>query len=136
MRWRLTLKKLKTWVFSKKKRGLKNSAKITANCLCQGLFFNKVTSSRRVTLLKKRLWHRCFIVNFAKFERTYFLQNDFGFFCVCFRVYLQHQMVLTVPCISSSRDLYCLYFDAFCQLFQYLLFNYSLVNYFFPCISF
>ena len=27
------------------------------------------------TLLKKRLWHRCFPVNFAKFLRKYFLQN-------------------------------------------------------------
>ena len=27
------------------------------------------------TLLKKRLWHRCFPVNFAKFSRTPFLQN-------------------------------------------------------------
>ena len=27
------------------------------------------------TLLKKRLWHRCYPVNFAKFLRTSFLQN-------------------------------------------------------------
>ena len=30
---------------------------------------------RPETLLKKRLWHRCFPVNFAKFLRTPFLQN-------------------------------------------------------------
>ena len=30
------------------------------------------------TLLKKRLWHRCFSVNFAKFLRTPFLQNTSG----------------------------------------------------------
>ena len=30
------------------------------------------------TLLKRRLWHRCFPVNFAKFLRTPFLQNTFG----------------------------------------------------------
>ena len=30
------------------------------------------------TLLKKRLWHRCFPVNFAKFPRTSFLQNTSG----------------------------------------------------------
>ena len=30
------------------------------------------------TLLKKRLWHRCFPVNFAKFPRTPFLQNTSG----------------------------------------------------------
>ena len=27
---------------------------------------------RRATLLKKRPWHRCFLVNFAKFLRTPF----------------------------------------------------------------
>ena len=30
------------------------------------------------TLLKKRPWHRCFHVNFAKFLRTPFLQNTSG----------------------------------------------------------
>ena len=40
--------------------------------------FNKVTGLRPVTLLKKRLWHRCFPVNFAKFLRTPFLQNTSG----------------------------------------------------------
>ena len=30
---------------------------------------------RPATLLKKRLWHRCFPVNFAKFLRTPFSQN-------------------------------------------------------------
>ena len=30
------------------------------------------------TLLKKRLWHRCFPVNFAKFLRTPFSQNRSG----------------------------------------------------------
>ena len=30
------------------------------------------------TLFKKRLWHRCFPVNFAKFLRTPFSQNTSG----------------------------------------------------------
>ena len=34
------------------------------------------------TLLKKRLWHRCFPVNFAKYSRTLFLQNNPGG-CFC-----------------------------------------------------
>ena len=41
--------------------------------LCQGLSFNKVAGLRPATLLKKRLWHRCFPVNFVKFLRTPFL---------------------------------------------------------------
>ena len=35
-------------------------------------------SCRPQVLLKKRLWHRCFPVNFAKFLRTSFLQNTSG----------------------------------------------------------
>ena len=46
--------------------------------MCQSLFFNKVAGLRPATLLKKRLWHRYFPVNFAKFLRTPFLQNIFG----------------------------------------------------------
>ena len=56
------------------KRGvIKNFAKFTGKYLCQSLFFSKVAGLRPATLLKKRLWHRCFPVNFAKFLRTPFL---------------------------------------------------------------
>ena len=51
---------------------LRNFAKLTGKHLCQSLFFNKVAGLRPATLLKKRLWHRCFPVNFAKFLRTSF----------------------------------------------------------------
>ena len=37
---------------------------------CARVFFNKVTGLRPATLLKKRLWQRCFSVNFAKILRT------------------------------------------------------------------
>ena len=37
-------------------------------------FLNKVTGWS-TTLLKKRLWHRCFLVTFVKFSRTSFLLN-------------------------------------------------------------
>ena len=36
------------------------------------LFFNKVAGLKPATLLKKRLWHRYFPENFAKFLRTPF----------------------------------------------------------------
>ena len=55
-----------------KKGGLKNFTKFTRKHLCHSLFFNKVAGLRQVTLLKKRLWHWCFTVNFAKFLRTPF----------------------------------------------------------------
>ena len=53
-----------------KKGVLKNFPKFTVKHLCQSLFFNKVARLRPPTLLKKRLWHRCFTVNFGKFLRT------------------------------------------------------------------
>ena len=39
-----------------------------------GVFFLiKLPASKPATLFKKRLWHRCFPVNFVKFLRTAFL---------------------------------------------------------------
>ena len=55
-----------------KKGVLTNFTKFTGKHLCQSLLFNKVTGLRPATLLKKRLWHRCFPVNFVKFLRTPF----------------------------------------------------------------
>ena len=51
---------------------LRNFARLTGKHLCQSLFFTEV-GLRSATLLKKRLWHKCFPVNFAKFLRTPFL---------------------------------------------------------------
>ena len=48
-----------------KKGALRNFAKFLGKHLCQSLM--------PATLIKKRLWHRCFPVNFAKFLRTPFL---------------------------------------------------------------
>ena len=66
------------WRCSLRKGVLRNSAKFTGKHLCQSLFFNKVAGLRPATLLKKRLWHRCFPLNFAKLPRTPFLQNTSG----------------------------------------------------------
>ena len=55
---------------------LRTFAKFIGKHLYEGLFFNKVAGLRPATLLKKRkfmkkrLWHRCFPVNFTKFLRT------------------------------------------------------------------
>ena len=57
------------------KRVFTSFEKFTGKHLHQSLFFNEVAGLRPVTLLKKRFWHRCFPVNFAKFLRTEFLQN-------------------------------------------------------------
>ena len=61
-----------------KKGVLRNFAKFTGKHLYASLFFNKVAGLRPVTLLKERVWHRCFPVNFAKFLEHLFLQNTSG----------------------------------------------------------
>ena len=59
-----------------KKGVLRNFAKFTGKHLYQSIF-------SPATLIKKRLWYRCFLVNFAKFLSTPFLQNTSGG-CFCF----------------------------------------------------
>ena len=73
-----------------KKGSLRNFTKFTGKQVYQGPFFNPS--------FKKRLWHRCFLVNFVKFLRTSFLQNTSGgCFCNCsYEVY----MVLSVLIIE------------------------------------
>ena len=66
-----------------KKGVLENLTKFTGKRLCQSLFFNKVADLMPATLLKKRLWHRCFAVNFAKFLRTLFLTEHLRGLLLC-----------------------------------------------------
>ena len=56
-----------------KKGILRNFAKFTGKHLCQSLFLKKIVGPRPAILLKRRLWHRYFPANFAKFLRTPFL---------------------------------------------------------------
>ena len=42
---------------------------------CAWVFFNKSAGLRPAVLLKKRLWHRCFPVNFAKLPKILFLKE-------------------------------------------------------------
>ena len=57
---------------------LRNILKFKGKHLCQSPFFNKVAALRSATLLKKRLWHRSFLVHFKKFLRTPVLRNTSG----------------------------------------------------------
>ena len=57
---------------------LRNFPKFTRKHLCLSPFLNTFTGLRPAALFKKRLWHRCFPVNFVKFLRTPFLQNTSG----------------------------------------------------------
>ena len=50
---------------SLKKGVLKTFAKFTGKHMYQSLFFNKFEGLRLAALIKKRLWNKCFPVNFA-----------------------------------------------------------------------
>ena len=52
-----------------KKGVLKNFSKLTRKHLRRSLFLNKIAGLRLLILLKKRLWHKCFPVNFVKYLR-------------------------------------------------------------------
>ena len=56
----------------------KKFAKFTGKHTCAKVSFLIKLQESTATLLKKRLWHRCFPVNFAKCLRTPFLQNITG----------------------------------------------------------
>ena len=58
-----------------KKVFLQNFTKFTGKHLCQSLFFNQVAGLRPATFFKKRLWHRCFSMNFVKLKNTYFYRT-------------------------------------------------------------
>ena len=56
-----------------KKLFIEISKKFIGKHLRQSFFLNKVAALKSVVLLKKRLWHRSFPVNFEKSLRTPFL---------------------------------------------------------------
>ena len=64
---------------------LKNFANFTGKYLCQSFFLIKLWTSA-CNFVKKRLWHRCFPNNFAKFLRVPFLQNTSGRLLLVFHV--------------------------------------------------
>ena len=68
---------------------LRNFAKFIGKHLCQGLFYNKVTGPRRATLLKKRLLHRYFPVEFSKFLRIPFLKKHLQCLLLYFLCYIK-----------------------------------------------
>ena len=56
---------------------------------------------RPVTLLKKRLWHRCFPVNFAKFLRTPFLTEHFRWLLLDVNIRSIHGEEVSNMCAGS-----------------------------------
>ena len=80
-----------------KKMFLENSQNSQENTCARVSFLIKL-QARPATLLKKRLWHRCFPVSFVNFLRTLFLQNTSG------RLLLKQNQVLLVSQIKESWE--------------------------------
>ena len=110
--------------WSKTKDALIIFAKFTGKHLSRGLFFNKVASLRPATLLKERLWRRCFPMNFTKLLRTPILKN------ICERLLLvagcrttyklNRRDLLLLPCLvyinaSVASSFYFFYLQFLCQ---------------------
>ena len=88
-----------------KKGVLKNFAKFTGKQLCQGLFFNKVAACN---VFKKRLWHRYFPVNFAKFLEYLFYRTPLD---DCF--YKCKLFIFTFLIFNIFWNLLCIFFWKF-----------------------
>ena len=58
-----------------KKRYFKNFGMFTGKNLCWCLFLIKLQALKACNFIKKRLQHKCFSVNIAKFTRTFVLKN-------------------------------------------------------------
>ena len=82
-----------------KKDVLKKFTNFTGKHLCQSLCFNKLASLRPTSWLKKRLWHRCFPINFVKFSRTPILENTSGrlFLYLVSKAWKQYEISVSPP---------------------------------------
>ena len=76
-----------------KKGVLKNFAKLTGKHQCQSLFLNKVAGLRPATILKRRLWHTFFRVNFAKFPRTSFFTEHLWWLLLISEMFISSKII-------------------------------------------
>ena len=81
---------------------------------------------RPATLLEKRLWHKCFSVNFAKFLGTPLLQNISGRLLLFF-LYSQDSVCSTSLGISRFSDKIFSFFTWLLFSYCFLLGNRSLI---------
>ena len=126
-----------------KKGVFKNIGKFTGKHLCKIFFFNRnVVGLRPATLLRKRLLHRCFPVNFPIFLRTPFLQNTSG---DCFCLLKRSFILIVINPLSCTDEEDRGKFTCFSYVFSYskskyvmslLLYNLLAIKlpcYFSPC---
>ena len=96
----------------------KNFSKFTGKLLCQSLVFNKVAGLRLATLWKKRLWHRCFQVNVAKFLRTLSFTEHLWATAFVFGTTLTKHLAMSI--VDKRREeLYMRFITCLCSMFRY-----------------
>ena len=108
-----------------KKGVLRNFTNFAGKHLCQSLFLNIVAGLRPATLLKKRLWHRCFLMNLRNFKELLFfiehpwwlLLNMFYSKIICCQANknysVKHKTLIVIICFSFNHQSYdtCLISD-------------------------
>ena len=87
-----------------KKGFLRNFVTFTGKHLCQSLFFNKDADVKPETLFKKRLWQRCFSVNFAKFLKTPFLTEHLWWLLLNISSWFQWRLLRKISCKEFLRS--------------------------------
>ena len=87
-----------------KKGFLRNFVTFTGKHLCQSLFLNKDADVKPGTLFKKRLWQRCFSVNFAKFLRTPFLTEHLWWLLLNISSWFQWRLLRKISCKEFLRS--------------------------------
>ena len=113
------------WRCSVKKMFLEILQNSLENTCARFSFLIKLQASgnrHQTTLLKKRLWHRCFPVNFLKFLRTHFLQNTSGLLLRNRYTIIGHvnmYLVKTnwekswhVPCLAEKKETFLRWFSS------------------------
>ena len=81
-----------------KKGVVKNFAKFTGKHLCWSLFLNKVTGFKTATLLKERIQHKCFPVNFSKLLTVAFFTEQHWW------VLLDRLLIVTITFIANIHQ--------------------------------
>ena len=97
--------------------------------MCQSLFLNNVWGLRPAILLKKRLWHRCFPINFMKFLKTPFFAEHL--WANASRLNIHIKIIQ-----YWSGVTYCtkVYINLCHVIFQYLIYSFKVTNKdFFKC---
>ena len=122
--WIRIYREASTWHFFKW-GVLKNSANFTEKHLCQSLYFNNVMKVILIKVLKKRLWHRCFPVNFATISRTLFLKNTSGG-CFCnTQVFLCYHIpeVYSEPCLTCKTERFAKILNLRTRIIDFFIFK-------------